>query len=71
MVGYIDLPSPSAVEGGPAGSFSVEAIGLEVLVDKIRYLTQLDNGVGDESWMTTRINNYSLERLATIQACGI
>ena len=59
-----------AVEGGRAGSFSVEAIGLEVLVDKIGHLTKLDNGVGDTSWMTTHIN-YSLERLATIQTCDI
>ena len=59
-----------AVEGGSAGSFSVEAIGLEVLVDKIGHLAKQDNGVGDESWMTSHIN-YSLERLATIQTCEI
>jgi hypothetical protein len=58
------------VEGGLTGSFGVEAIGLEVLVDKFGYLSNLDIGVSDDSWMTTRIK-YSREHLADTKLCDI
>ena len=41
----------------------MEAIGLEVLVDKFGLLTRSHTGVSNDTWMTTRIN-YSYERLA-------
>ena len=42
-----------AVNCGAGGSFAVEAIGLEVLVDKVGYLTKYDKGVDDASWMVS------------------
>ena len=59
-----------AVSCGAGGSFAVEAIGLEVLVDKVGYLTKYDKGVDDASW-TVSLKNYSLEHLATTQFCDV
>ena len=56
------------VEGGRTGSFGVEAIGLEILIDKFGLLCNLDTGVYDDSWMTTRIK-YSREHLADTKLC--
>ena len=54
---------------GAAGSFCVEAIGLEVLVDKLGYLTNFESGVDDRSWMNSS-RSYSLEQVATVMTCG-
>ena len=59
-----------AVDCGAAGSFSVEAIGLEVLVEKLVYLTTYDKGVDDATWMNSP-RSYSSEQLATIQFCDV
>ena len=57
------------IKCGDAGSFGVEAVALETLVDSLNYLTLIDNGVRDNSWMVSSLN-FSVEYEAEVRKCG-
>ena len=57
------------IECGDAGSFWVEAVALETLVESQTYLSLLDNGVMDNTWMVSP-QKFSIEYEATNRVCG-
>ena len=56
------------VECGNAGSFLVEALALEGLVENLVYLSSLDVGVVDDTWMVSPIE-FSIEQEPVVRLC--
>ena len=61
--------SGKIIERGDAGSFWVEAVALETLVDSLNYLILNNNGVRDNSWMVSSLT-FSVEYEAEVRKCG-
>ena len=56
------------VDCGSGGSFMVEALALECLVEKFVSLSCLDLGVLDDTWMVSPVE-FSLEQEAVTRTC--